>query len=102
MSKSGKLYSDSPSLKRDKESGSVGVSKPSEADGENMGTEGSPLPGGGEGMPVQVEQMHGRHEKEMKDMHARHETEHKDMNKRHLKEHKKLMGDAEAKSDSKE
>lgn len=93
MSKSGKLYSDSPSLKRDDKSGAVGVKKPSEADGENMGVEGAPLEGAGDGMPVQAEQMHKRHETEMKDMHKRHEDEHKDMNKRHLKEHKKLAGD---------
>lgn len=95
MAKSDRLYKDSPALKRDKESGEVGIHKPSAADSENMGTSGSPLPGGGEEMPVQVEQMHGRHEKEMKDMHKRHEDEHKDMNKRHLKEHKKMMSGEE-------
>lgn len=100
--KSAKLYNDSPSLKRDKESGSVGVHKPSEADAQDMGIEGSELPGGGDGMPVQVEQMHGRHETEMKDMHKRHEDEHKDMHKRHLKEHKKLQEAANPTDSTKE
>lgn len=106
MAKSAKLYGDSPSLKRDKESGAVGVKKPSEADAQDMGTEGNPLPGGGDGMPVAVgqamEDMHGRHDKEMKDMHKRHEDEHKDMHKRHQKEVKKLAGDGSDKTDSKE
>lgn len=98
MSKSGKLYKDSPSLKRDEESGAVGVHKPTPADGENMGVEGGPgLPGGGEGMPVdaQMSDMHGRHEREMSDMHKRHEDEHKDMHKRHHKEAKKMAGGKE-------
>lgn len=89
--KSAKLYNDSPSLKRDKNSGEVGVKKPSEADAEDMGISGSPLPeSDGGDMPVQVEQMRDRHETEMKDMHKRHEDEHKDMNKRHIKEVKNM------------
>lgn len=92
--KSVRLYNDSPSLKRDKDSGSVSVKKPSEADAQDMGIEGNELEGGGDGMPVEVHQavsdMHGRHEKEMKDMHKRHDDEHKIMNKRHIKELKGL------------
>lgn len=98
MAKSDKLYSDSPSLKRDKDSGEVGIKKPSEADAQNMGIEGSELPGAGDGMPVQVEQMHGRHEKEFKDMHARHEAELKDTHKRHLKEAKAVVQGPETSS----
>ena len=90
MSKSDRLYKDSPKVER-KESGDVGISRPSEATGEDIGTDGSPLPGAGDGMPVAVEQMHDRHSKEMGDMHKRHETEQKDMHKRHSKELKKTM-----------
>lgn len=94
MGKSDKLYSDSPRFKRDKDSGKVGIEKPSEADAQDMGVKGNPLEGAGDGLPVKAEAMQGRHEKEMKDMHKRHEDEHKDMNKRHLKEHKQLTVEA--------
>lgn len=90
MSRSEKLYKDSPKVGRNKD-GDVGISRSSEATGEDIGTEGSPLPGAGDGMPVAVEQMHDRHSTEMKDMHKRHEDEHKDMHKRHEKEIKKTM-----------
>lgn len=96
MSKSDRLYKDSPKVER-KDSGDVGISRPSDADAEGMGTEGSPLPGGGDGMPVAVEQMHDRHQKEMGDMHKRHEGEQKDMHKRHSKEMKKTMTGEEGK-----
>lgn len=91
MSKSSKLYKDSPTVDRDEE-GTVGIKKPSKADAEDEGLEGNPLPGAGDGMPVQVEEMHKRHIKEMSDMHKRHEDEHKDMHKRHQKEIKKAHG----------
>jgi hypothetical protein len=89
-SKHDKLYSKSPSVKKD-ENGKPGVHKPSKADGESMGTEGNPLPGGGDGMPVQAHQheMNDRHHKEMKSMHERHASEQHDMHKRHEDEHKK-------------
>ena len=66
-SKHEKLYSDSPSIKKDKE-GKTAISKPSEADAENMGTEGNDIPGAGDGMPVKVKEMHDRHKKEMSDI----------------------------------
>lgn len=95
MAKSDKLYKDSPKIEKDGD-GKPGIKKPSKADGENMGIEGNPQPGAGDGMPVPVdekmEEMHGRHTREMKDMHKRHEDEHKDMNKRHMKEAGKLSG----------
>jgi hypothetical protein len=102
MAKSDKLYDKSPRLKRDKESGEMGIHKPTEADAENMGVAGNPLPTDGSGeIPMEVHQamasMHDRHSKEMKDMHKRHEDEHKDMHKRHQKEVKHMM-----KKDSKE
>lgn len=75
-------------MERDGE-GKTSIKKPSKADGENMGIEGHDMPGAGDGMPVQVEEMHDRHMTEMKDMHKRHEDEHKDMHKRHQKETEK-------------
>jgi hypothetical protein len=101
MAKSEKLYKDSPRVERDKESGEVGITRPSEADAEDMGIDGNPLPGGGDGMPVQVEQMHDRHKKEMSDMHKRHEDEAKDMHKRHQKEVSKSMGKDDEKTGEK-
>lgn len=94
MAKSDKLYKDSPKVEKD-ENGKPGVKKPSKADAVDMGTEGNPLEGAGDGMPVETTpqgEMHDRHAREMKDMHKRHEDEHKDMNKRHAKEQKKLAG----------
>ena len=101
MSKSERLYKNSPSVERDKESGEVGIKRPSEADKESAGLSGSPLPGSDGEMPIAVEQMHDRHKREMKDTHKRHEDEIKDMHKRHLKEVAKEMGkeDAEEKDE---
>lgn len=96
MSKHDKLYKDSPKIEKN-DDGKPGIKKPTPADAENMGTEGNDSPGAGDGMPVQVEEMHGRHEKEMKDMHARHEGEQKDMHKRHGKEIKKMHDGKEGK-----
>lgn len=90
MSKSDKLYSKSPKIEKDSE-GKPGIKKPTEADAEDMGIGGDDVEGNQTQMPVQVEQMHGRHSKEAKDMHARHEGEMKDMHKRHAKEMKKTM-----------
>lgn len=90
-SKSERLYKDSPALKRDEESGKVGVEKPSEADGENMGTEGNPIPGSDGKMPVdgehkanmdEVKATHDRHEKEQSAMHKRHQEDFKELHKR--------------------
>lgn len=104
MARSAELYKDSPSLKRDKDSGKMGVSKPSQADAENMGLAGGPMPGTPGEMPVAlhgaVVDMHDRHEVERKDMHKRHEDEVKDMHKRHLKEVSKLLKGDEKKESS--
>lgn len=97
MSKSDRLYSKSPKVERDTD-GEVKIKKPAEATKEDIGLSGNPLPeteGEGE-MPIAVEQIHDRHQREMKDTHKRHEDEIKDMHKRHHKEISKAMGkDAE-------
>lgn len=97
MGKSEKLYKESPSLKRDEKSGAVGVHKPTEADGEDMGVSGDGLNGAGHGMPIAARQaeMHKRHMDEMKQMHGRHEDEHSDMHKRHQKEVKSYGTESE-------
>lgn len=95
MSKSEKLYKDSPAITKDQD-GKPGVTKPTKADGENMGIEGNDIEGAGDGMPVKTQEMHDRHQKEMKDTHKRHEEEIKDMHKRHAKEHTKVMSGSES------
>lgn len=94
MAKSDKMYKDTPSIKKDGD-GKAAIKKPSDADKENMGLSGSPLPdsGSNDGMPIQVGEMHDRHQKEMKDTHKRHEEEIKDMHKRHMKEHSKVASE---------
>lgn len=87
MAKAQKLYEKSPSLKRN-EDGDMEVHKPTEADGQDMGTEGSPLPGSDGKMPIEAHQaerksMHKRHEEELKDMHDRHRKDLAEMHKRH-------------------
>lgn len=113
MSKSEKLYKNSPSLKRG-EDGDVGIKKPSEADAENMGVAGDTNENSPGEMPINVHQaaerhdmhhkhvhehlqMHGRHEQEHMtgkeekgNMHKKHETEMKDMHGRHQEEMKSL------------
>lgn len=82
MAKSDKLYSKSPSIERDSDSGKVGVKKPTKADGEDMGIEGPANPNNPDpAMPVQV---HQTHEEAVQEMHSRHEQELKDMHKRHM------------------
>lgn len=90
MSKSEKLYKNSPSIKRDEKDGSMKVEKPSKVDGQDMGTEGNPLPGSDGKMPIEVKQsvgdamaeMHGRHQNELKDMHKRHQDDFKTLEKK--------------------
>lgn len=86
MSKSEKMYKDSPSVKKD-EDGKPGISKPSQADAENMGTDGNGIPGTPGSMPVDVHQktseMMDRHHAEIKDMQKRHEKEHSGIMKEH-------------------
>lgn len=90
MAKSAKLYKDSPSIQKD-EDGKPGIKKPSEATGENMGTEGNPIPGSDGKMPVNAEHeserksMHKRHEEELSSMHERHGKDVAEMHKRHEK-----------------
>lgn len=91
LAKHDKLYNKSPTVKKDAD-GKPGVHKPTPAADEDMGTEGNPNPGGGDGMPIhekQLHEMHDRHGKEMKSMHERHHSETGDMHKRHQDEHKK-------------
>jgi len=90
MAKSDKLYSKSPSIAKDDE-GKVGIKRPSEADAEDMGIEGNPLEGAGDGMPVDAHQIHEK----MVDMVERHQNELKDMQKRHSKEADKLSNKKE-------
>ncbi len=83
--KSDKLYSQSPSVKKDA-NGKPGISKPTPAAADSMGLAGNPLPTDGTGdMPIHI--------KQIADMHERHVTELKDMHKRHQKEHETLAGD---------
>lgn len=91
MTKSEKLYSKSPTIKRG-ESGKVSVEKPTPAAATDMGLEGNPLPGDDGEMPIQV--------KQTTDMHERHIQEMKDMHKRHQKEHEKLASDHSGLSDT--
>jgi len=82
--KSSRMYSQSPTIKRDDE-GKTGISKPEPETKENMGLAGGALPGASEEQPIHI--------KQFKDMHERHLTELKDMQKRHQKEHEKLTAD---------
>lgn len=87
MSKSKKMYKDSPSIKKN-DDGKPEVKKPEKADAEDMGTEGDPLEGAGEGMPVDAHaaerlELSKRHVEEIKDMHKRHEKDHEAMHARH-------------------
>lgn len=90
MSKSDKMYAGSPALKRDKESGKVGVSRPTKADAVDMGVGGDNAQGNPADMPIQVHQtgedalkeMHGRHATELTAMHDRHQKEFKDFSKK--------------------
>lgn len=94
MTKSSKLYSDSPALKKDSD-GKVGIEKPSQATATDIGTGGSPLPGTPGEMPVQAHQEH-------QEMVERHSSELKDLHKRHGKEHEKLMEKHGMKEDKEE
>lgn len=87
MAKSDKMYSKSPKIEKDSE-GKVGIKKPTEANAEDMGVSGNPLPGSDGKMPIEI------HEK-TQDMVERHAAEISDLHKRHAKEFKKLHGDKE-------
>lgn len=103
MSKSEKLYKDSPKMERDKESGNMkvakkGISKPTQADAEDMGIAGDGVNGHPAEMPVnvhQVDEVQKRHTVEVKDMHKRHQDEMKDLHKRHVKEISKTFDSSE-------
>lgn len=104
MARSDKLYKDSPKIEKD-ENGTPGMSKPKEADAENMGIEGAPLEGAGDGMPVtdphavERAEVSKRHMSELKDMYRRHEAEYDTMRKRH---HPDASSDDKAKKKDKE
>lgn len=101
-SKSERMYKDSPSVKKDAD-GKPEVRKGSmnEREAGKEPAESDKTEAGEGGVPVQAEEMHGRHMTEMKDMHKRHEDEHKDMHKRHEKETKKVFGEAKAEEGAK-
>jgi hypothetical protein len=87
MSKHSKMYENSPKVSKDSE-GKPGISKPDKATAESIGTEGNPLEGAGDGMPVDPHQaeraeMGKKHLQEHKDMNKRQEAEHESMTKRH-------------------
>lgn len=87
MAKSDKMYSSSPSIKKDAE-GKPGIQKPTPAATDDAGLSGNPLPGSEGEMPIHIKQindMHERHGQEMKDMHKRHEAEHKTLSEDHAK-----------------
>lgn len=105
MSKGERMYKDSPTLKRDEESGKMGVTKAEKkASRVEDGTDG--MAEHEEGLPavarhvMERRDMHSRHEAEhaihdhgkggdKEEMHTRHEKEHKEMHSRHEKEHGK-------------
>jgi hypothetical protein len=87
MTKSDKMYSKSPKIEKD-EKGKPKITKPTKADGESMGTEGSPLEGASQEMPIDIHEkerqsMHKRHEEELIAMHDRHSKDLREMHKRH-------------------
>ena len=97
MTKSDKMYKNSPKLEKG-EDGKTKINKKSEESNEagKEPDEASMENAGLEGQPVQAKEMQDRHMTEMKDMHGRHEKEHKDMHKRHQTEMKKMHeGDKE-------
>lgn len=88
MSKSSKLYKDSPALERDGD-GNMQAVRPSEkSDGAGAGEDGSDaeMQNGGSDNATHAEErasMHSRHESELKDMHKRHQKDAEEMHKRH-------------------
>lgn len=87
MSKSDKLYKDSPSVGKDAD-GKAEVQKPSETQ-ENVGDDGSNAAMGDESHDAERASMHRRHEEEQKSMHERHGKDMKEMHKRHEKKEPK-------------
>lgn len=90
MSKSDKLYKDSPSVGRG-EDGKPEIKRPSKADGENMGVDGKDEEGQDAEMPVDVHQAGERRE-----VKHRHVAEHLAMHHRQEQEHA-MHGDADKK-----
>lgn len=116
MAKHNRLYKDSPKVERD-EDGKPTVKRntgPTKADGEDMGTEGNPIPGSDGKMPINngegddegksapEKEMYDRHHREIKEAHARHEDELKQIHKRHEKEVKKKNKETHAEKDDEE
>src|ERR1700722_2531776 len=96
VSRSERMYKDSPTLKRDEEDGKMKAKKPSEskkkADEVQGGTDGAEREGAHE------EDMMGRHSMDRLSMHHKHEAEHhahkggdkKEMHSRHEKERRSM------------
>lgn len=84
MSKSSKLYKDSPALERDGD-GNMQAVRPSEkSDGAGAGEDGSDAEMQGNASHEEERaSMHKRHEEEQKAMHDRHHKDMKEMHKRH-------------------
>lgn len=114
MSRAEQVYKNSPRMKRDEETGKMGVGH-AEAETEEVdaGTNGMKQPE--EGVPTHIRhsierrEVHNRHESEhmihdhsgmpKEKMHARHLEEHKAMHKRHEKEHMEMHGKHESKKE---
>jgi hypothetical protein len=103
MAKSDKLYSDSPSIKKDKE-GKTAVKRPSQAEPADQSQAGA-TPGVEDPADTtspdihqsERREVHNKHAKEAMDMHHRHEMEHqvhkgdkKELHKKHLEEHEAM------------
>lgn len=69
-----KLYSDSPSAKRDEKTGKVGITRPSEQEAEANIGDGEPI--NAPHHAHERREMHHRHVNERLAMHHRHEMEH--------------------------
>lgn len=92
MSKSDRLYKDSPSVGKDAD-GKAEVQTPAPTSGtENVGDDGSNAAMGDESHDAERASMHRRHEEEQKSMHERHGKDMKEMHKRHEKKEPKEEG----------
>lgn len=84
-----KMYADSPHLKRDEESGKMGVEK-SKKEPSKEEKESADVNAGTGGMPI-----HERHAAERREMHHRHVGEHHAMHHKHEMEHSMASGEAD-------
>lgn len=88
MNRASKLYSHSPRMERDEDSGEMGIHRPIEADKQDMGLSGNPIQGTPGEMPIEASQSHERHE-----MHHKHIEEHHQVHRRHELEHATHKGE---------